>query len=179
MPPDLSQWERHDTLPDGTHALVRPLRPEDAALYPDFISEVTLEDSRLRFFAPLHQLSEQRISEFTHLDYERAMAFIALDETSGRMLGVVRLHLDDDRKAGEYAIIVRSWLKGHGLGWLLMQHIIEYAKAIGLRRVHGQVLAENTTMLRMCSELGFQIATSSTSAAIKRVTLNLGADLPQ
>ena len=83
------------------------------------------------------------------------MAFIAIDEATDEMLGVVRLHLDDDRQGGEYAVIVRSALKGHGLGWLLMQRMIEYARAIGLKRVHGQVLAENTTMLRMCADLGF------------------------
>ena len=89
------------------------------------------------------------------------------------MLGVVRLHLDADTRGGEYAVIVRSALKGHGLGWLLMQRMIEYARAIGLERVHGQVLAENTTMLRMCGELGFQIRDDPHSKGIKVVTLAL------
>ena len=44
------------------------------------------------------------------------MAFIAVSEATAKMLGVVRLHLDEDRKGGEYAVIVRSQLKGHGLG---------------------------------------------------------------
>jgi RimJ/RimL family protein N-acetyltransferase len=173
MRPDLAQWERRDTLPDGTHVLVRPLRPEDAALYPEFVDAVTVEDSRLRFLAPLHGLSEQRIDELTHLDYARAMAFVAIDETSGKILGVVRLHLDDDRRGGEYAVIVRSRLKGHGLGWLLMRRMIAYAKAIGLKRVHGRVLAENATMLRLCADLGFDIADDPHEPYIKVVTLRL------
>jgi len=179
MQSDLARWERHDTLPDRTPVLVRPLTPEDAVLYPDFARDVTLDDLRLRFFAPLAELSDARIAELTHIDYDRAMAFIAIDEATAKMLGVVRLHLDDDRQAGEYAVIVRSALKGHGLGWLLMQRIIEYAKAIGLRRVHGQVLAENTMMLRMCTELGFRVTADPDGANIKRVTLNLGADTPR
>jgi acetyltransferase len=173
MQPDLARWERHDVLPEGTRVLVRPLTAEDSALYPEFAHDVTLEDSRLRFFAPLHELSERRIDELTHLDYERAMAFIAIDEASGQMLGVVRLHLDDDRKSGEYAVIVRSRLKGHGLGWLLMQRMIEYASAIGLTQVHGQVLAENTTMLRMCAQLGFHVADDPRASYLKVVTLRL------
>ena len=172
MRPDLAQWERHDTLPDGTHVLVRPLRPEDAALYPEFVDAVTIEDSRLRFFAPIRGLSEHRIDELTHLDYERAMAFVALDEASGRMLGVVRLHLDDDRQGGEHAVIVRSTLKGHGLGLLLMWRMIDYARAAGLKRVRGHVLPENDAMLRMCEELGFRITTVP-RANIKLVTLTL------
>ena len=94
------------------------------------------------------------------------------------MLGVVRLHLDDDRKGGEYAVIVRSALKGHGLGWLLMQRMIEYARMIGLKRVHGQVLAENTTMLRMCAHLGFHISDDPHAKDIKVVTLELGGQRP-
>jgi acetyltransferase len=83
------------------------------------------------------------------------MAFIALDEDTGRMLGLVRLKDELDEKTAEFAILVRSRLKGHGLGWLLMRRVIDYAKEKGLRRVYGDVLVENTTMLQMCAELGF------------------------
>jgi acetyltransferase len=178
MTPDLDALTHHDVLPDGTRVLVRPLRPADAALYPDFIAHVTPDDARLRFFVAIKELSDEPISELTHLDYARAMAFIAIDETAGKMLGVVRLHLDDDRTGGEYAVIVRSELKGRGLGWLLMQRMIEYARAIGLKRVHGQVLAENTTMLRMCAELGFHIDDDPSSKSVKVVTLRLDAQEP-
>ena len=101
------------------------------------------------------------------------MAFIAIEEAGGEMLGVVRLHLDADARNGEYAVIVRSALKGRGLGWLLMRRIIEYARSIGLERVRGQVLAENTTMLRMCAELGFHIGDDPHAKEIKVVTLEL------
>jgi len=173
MVPELEALIHHDVLADGTPVLMRPLRPGDAALYPDFVASLTLDDSRLRFFVAIRELSEERIAQLTRLDYARAMAFIAIDEVTGTMLGVVRLHLDDDRRGGEYAVIVRSALKGHGLGWLLMQRMIEYARALGLARVHGQVLAENTTMLRMCAELGFHIEDDPSSSGIKIVTLEL------
>jgi acetyltransferase len=45
------------------------------------------------------------------------------------MLGVVRLHADSEYCIAEYAILVRSDLNGHGLGWLLMELMIEYARA--------------------------------------------------
>jgi RimJ/RimL family protein N-acetyltransferase len=170
---DLQALTHHDLLPDGTRVLVRPLRPEDGELYPDFIAHVTPDDARLRFFSAIKELSEERIHELTNIDYERAMAFIAFDEAKCEMLGVVRLHLDADRRGGEFAVIVRSAFKGHGLGWLLMQRIIEYARLIKLRRVHGQVLAENTTMLRMCAELGFHIEDDPGGKGIKRVALDL------
>lgn len=86
------------------------------------------------------------------------MAFIAIDEASGELLGVVRLHANADYDKGEYAILVRSDLKGHGLGYMLMQLLIEYARAEGIRTIEGQVLQENTAMLNMCREFGFGIA---------------------
>ena len=77
---------------------------------------------------------------------------------SGKLLGVVRLHANANYDSGEFAVLVRSDLKGRGLGWLLMQMIIEYARAEGLKTIEGQVLSENTAMLAMCRELGFDLA---------------------
>jgi acetyltransferase len=89
------------------------------------------------------------------------------------MLGVVRLHCDPVGKSGEYAVLVRSALKGHGLGWLLMSRMIEYARSEGLMLIHGQVLAENTTMLAMCAELGFTVAQDPAEAGVMVVSLDL------
>jgi len=152
------EWVRHMKLRDGTAILFRPVRPEDEPLYPPFFAAVTPNDLRLRFFAPVKDFSHAFIARFTQIDYARAMAFIAIDETTGAMLGVVRLHSDANYETGEYAVLVRSDLKGRGLGWLLMQLIIEYARAEGLRTIHGQVLQENAAMLDMCRELGFEVA---------------------
>jgi acetyltransferase len=98
------------------------------------------------------------IARFTQIDYARAMALIAIEQSSGNMLGVVRLHADANYERGEYAILVRSDLKGRGLGYLLMQMIIDYARAEDLKVIEGQVLAENTAMLAMCRELGFSVS---------------------
>jgi len=85
------------------------------------------------------------------------MAFIAVDQRTGALLGVVRLHASANYDKGEYAVLVRSDLKGKGLGWTLMNTMLEYARAEGIAKVEGQVLRENTTMLAMCAELGFTI----------------------
>jgi acetyltransferase len=151
------EWERRVTLRDGSKVFVRPVRPEDEALYQSFFPLLKEEDLRLRFFAPVKELSHAFIARLTQLDYARAMAFIAIDEASGQMLGVVRLHASSDYTKGEYAILVRSDLKGRGLGWQLMQLMIEYAGAEGIDTIEGQVLRGNTTMLAMCRELGFSI----------------------
>ena len=152
------EWERAAALRDGTRILVRPVRPEDEPLYGPFFAAVTPQDLRLRFFAPVKEFGHRFIARLTQIDYARAMAFVAIEETMGNMLGVIRLHADANYDSGEYAVLVRSDLKGRGLGYLLMQLIIEYARAEGLKTIEGQVLSENTAMLAMCKELGFDIA---------------------
>ncbi len=168
---------RHVKLLDGAPVLLRPLTVADGALYPDFLAEVTADDLRLRFFAAMREVAPEMIDKLIHYDPAHAMAFIAIEEQTGRMLGVVRLHDDPSGDSAEFAILVRSRLKGHGLGWLMMKHMIACAKDKGLKTVHGQVLTENATMLLMCSELGFHSADDPTERSMKVVTLPL-AEVP-
>jgi acetyltransferase len=170
-----TEWERRATLRDGTGILVRPVRPEDEPLYGPFFAAVTPQDLRLRFFAPVKEFGHAFIARFTQVDYARAMAFIAIEDASGEMLGVVRLHADANYERGEYAVLVRSGLKGRGLGYLLMQMIIEYARAEGLQMIEGQVLSENTAMLAMCKELGFEIASDPQDPGTCLVKLAIGS----
>jgi acetyltransferase len=152
-----SQWQRHIEVKDGWRIFVRPIRPEDEPLIHELLRHVTSHDLRLRFFGPMKEFSHEFVARLTQLDYARAMAFVALDEATGEIVGVVRIHSDSIYETGEYAILLRSDLKGRGLGWTLMQLIIEYARAEGLKTIWGDVLAENTVMLEMCRSLGFEV----------------------
>ncbi len=101
------------------------------------------------------------------------MAFVALDEASGEPMGVVRLHADSNYEKAEYAVLVRSDLKGRGIGWMLMELIIRYGRSEGLKRIEGQVLQENTSMLAMCRELGFEVGEDPGDYTVKLVRLEL------
>jgi acetyltransferase len=101
------------------------------------------------------------------------MAFVTFDETSGDILGVVRVHRGPTGDNGEYAILLRSDLKGRGLGWALMQMIIEYGKSEGLAQITGEILRENSVMLKMCRELGFEVKTNPADLGVYEVTLVL------
>jgi acetyltransferase len=170
---DDPQWQRHLVLGDDWRIFVRPIRPDDEPLIRDLLVHVSKEDLRLRFFDSVKEFSPQFIARLTQLDYARAMAFVALDETSGGILGVVRLHGDKSHASGEYAIVLRSDLKGRGLGWALMQLIIEYAKSEGVGRIDGQILQENSVMLKMCRELGFKVKADAEDRGVCDVTLVL------
>jgi acetyltransferase len=167
------EWERHLTLPDGRTIFVRPIRPEDEPLYRRLFAAETAEDLRRHFFAPIKHFSHEFIARFTHVDYDRAIAFTALDEASGEMLGVVRLHATNTADSGEYAILIRSDFKSHGIGRQLMHIIIAYARAKHFHVLEGQVLHENAPMLEMCRELGFKISTDPADVSICDVKLTV------
>ena len=168
---EIGTGEQHQATRGGEHIVIRRFQPDDKTLYSDFLRDVSAEDLRLRFFARVRELSTAESDKLSHLDYSHDMAFIALDEMTGQMLGLVRLRDELDEATAEFAILVRSRLKGHGLGWLLMQRVIDYAKEKSLRRVYGDVLAENASMLQMTEELGFHA--EDIGSGIRRVVLDL------
>ncbi len=168
------EWERQTKLKDGREVLIRPIRPEDEALYADFFTEVTPEDLRLRFFAPIKDFNHAFLAKLTQLDYERAIAFAAIEVQSGKLLGAVRLHADPDHVTGEYAILLRSNLKGQGLGWKLMKMMIEWAQADGISAVKGEIMRENRVMIQMCEALGFSVRSSPDDESIAVVSLMVG-----
>jgi acetyltransferase len=166
-------WERHVDLKDGRRVFVRPVRPEDEPMYLRFFEQVAADDLRLRFFAPVKEFSHAFIARLTQVDYARAFVLVAIEEETGEMLGEVRLMRDVDRPVGEYAVILRSDMKGQGLGWQLMSFMIAHAEEIGLHEVEGQVLDENTTMLEMCRNLGFEVRADPDEPGVKAVKLDL------
>jgi len=166
-------WEKTVAIGDGREVFIRPIQPSDEDIYSDFLHAITSHDLRLRFFSPKAEFSHQFVARFTQIDYARAMAFVALDPQTGEMLGGSRLVADPDYVKGEYAVMVRSTLKGQGLGWALMQQLIAYAKAEGLQQLHGDVLQENTQMLSMCRDLGFDIRLDPEDVSVCKVTLPL------
>jgi len=167
-----AEWER-DLAVGAAQYRIRPIKPADIGLYPDFLAKIAPEDIRLRFLAPRKKFPDEMLKRLTQLDYDRDMAFVVL-EAGGALAGVARLSCDPDRLRGEYALLVRTDLQGLGLGWALLQQIVDYAKAEGIGRIEGMVLSENEAMLRMCREFGFAITHQTDQPSLALVALDLG-----
>ncbi|TVR84001.1 MAG: GNAT family N-acetyltransferase [Rhodospirillales bacterium] len=146
-------------LRSGQDVLLRPIRPEDEPEHYEFLSKVSLEDIRFRFFGLVRRLPHTAMARLTQIDYDREMAFIATapraDRQGTETLGVVRTITDPNNELAEYAILVRSDLKGQTLGWKLMEKMIAYCRSRGTRQIVGQVLRDNNRMLRLVESLGF------------------------
>ncbi len=153
-----AQWVR--TLQwQGRPITVRPIRPEDEDQHRRFIERLAPEDIRLRIFQTRRELPRSELARLTQIDYEREMAFIAVGtDAQGRpeTLGAARAVRDPDNTEAEFAIIVRSDLKGRGLGHLLLQHLIDYVRSRGTPELVGLILRENSAMLQLARSVGFE-----------------------
>ncbi|MGK9235273.1 GNAT family N-acetyltransferase [Inquilinus limosus] len=166
-------------LRDGREITLRPIRPEDEPAIREMLQRSSPEDVRLRFFSAMRSFSHEFAARLTQIDYDREMALVAEGAEDGRrvLLGAVRIIADPDGETAEYGIMVRSDLKGLGLGHRLMTEIIGYARSRGLKQIFGEVLRENVTMLRMAEELGFAREDVPDEPGLIHVTISLD-DLP-
>ena len=78
---------------------------------------------------------------------------------------------DDD--ACEFGVMIADGWRGAGLASGLMRALIRDARARGLKRMEGYVLAENTPMLDLARRLGFEVGASDEGRSVKRVRLDL------
>ncbi len=146
-------WQGHDLL-------LRPLKPEDGEAHVAFFNALDPEDVRYRMFIRMRELPPAQLARLTQIDYDREMALIATcpgPDGLAETVAVARVIADPDNIAAEFAIIVRSDLKGAGLGPILMNKLIAYCRARGTQEIVGEALAQNSRVLNMVRKLGFAV----------------------
>ncbi|MGY6588713.1 MAG: bifunctional acetate--CoA ligase family protein/GNAT family N-acetyltransferase [Wenzhouxiangella sp.] len=137
--------------------VLRPIRPEDEPAHQAFFQRLAQEDVRFRFFGLIRELEHGQMARYTQIDYDREMAFVAVEKPPGNeTLGVVRAVFDSSYRRAEFAVVVRSDIKGRGLGRLLLEKLIRYCRDTGVVELLGQVLADNQRMLSLAEDLGFR-----------------------
>jgi acetyltransferase len=161
---------------EGEMIVLRPIRPEDEPQHRAFVERLEAQDLRLRFFSARRELRRSELARLTQIDYAREMAFIAVrcaPDSPPQTLGVVRAVIDPDNVDAEFAIIVRSDLKGRGLGHLLLRKMIAFLSGRGTRRMVGHVLRDNDSMRELARSNGFAVdpAASDTDARFFVLTL--------
>jgi len=160
----------------GRALTLRPIRPEDEAQHLLFLAQLDPVDIRMRLFYSRRSIERSELARLTQIDYEREMAFIATAPLEGggeETLGVARALCDPDNQEAEFGIVVRSDLKGGGLGEVLMRKLIAHLRARGTRRLVATVLNENTRMLELARELGFEFDAQQPDPATRRIHLPL------
>ncbi|WP_417924723.1 GNAT family N-acetyltransferase [Collimonas arenae] len=144
----------------GAPLLLRPIRPEDGEAHVAFFNALDPEDVRYRMFVGIRALQPSQLARFTQIDYDREMAFIATrlnGDGVAETLGVARVVADPDNIQAEFSVIVRSDLKGLGLGQVLMTKLITYCRRHGTQEIIGEALPHNVRILHLVRKLGFDV----------------------
>ncbi len=171
--------EEHVVLRSGREVVMRPIRPEDEPAHSAFFSHLNDEDLRFRFFGLMRDPSHQTIARYTQIDYDREMAFIACvkgADGKSETLGVARSVSDPDNVTAEFGIIIRSDVKGEGMGYALMSKLIAYCRDKGTERLYGTVLANNKRMIDLAKDLGFRLESNRDDPTSITVSLDLGGE---
>jgi acetyltransferase len=143
-------------LKNGARVLLRPIKPEDEARFNEFLTSLSEETMRFRFFQILKEWSHDVLTRYCNLDYDREVAIVAeLQQDNKRIIGAGRIIVEPDGKSGEFAVLVGDQWQGVGLGSRLMDYIVTLGKDMRLERIFGYVMANNYKMLRMCEKKGF------------------------
>ena len=163
------------TLADGTPVGLRPIRPEDAQMEQAFVAALSPATRRFRFMNSMRELTREMLVRFTQIDYDRELAFVALDERSDPVVevGVARYVCYPDGESCEFAIVLADAWQGRGLGSLMLRRLGDAAREKGLKRMIGHVLSDNAGMLAMCRRLGGQVSPMPTEHDIRQVTFPL------
>ncbi len=161
----------------GAPLTLRPIRPEDEQQHREFIEQLEPEDIRMRVFYTRRELPRSELARLMQIDYAREMAFIAERTRADGVretIGAVRAVADPNNLEAEFAIIVRSDVKRLGLGQLLLDKTVRYARGRGLKRLVGMVLRENNGMLELTHHFGFAVdATKPDESGVVNLVLPL------
>jgi acetyltransferase len=178
-PPYPAHLIKQIKLRDGTSLTIRPIRPSDMDLEKAFIQQLSDYSRYYRFMQPIRELTPQMLQHFTHPDYDREMALIALYTHNNREeeIAVARYVKYPDGRQCEFAIAVADEWHGKGVATALMQELISVARSSGLTSMEGFVLTTNQAMLKLTTFLGFSAQLNSDDPTQMTVRKNLSESI--
>jgi acyl-CoA hydrolase/GNAT superfamily N-acetyltransferase len=143
--------ERVVTVKGGKKVLIRPARASDVILLQDVFYALTEQDRYTRFFTRLKSFTTSAAEHLCNVDYDQEMAFVALqaDSEDDDIVGSSCYYVNPTSNLAEVAYMIRPEWQGCGLGGVLQQRMIEYAKARGLRGFTADILAQNIKMKKL------------------------------
>jgi GNAT superfamily N-acetyltransferase len=162
-------------LPGAERVVARPVRPRDADILQAYVRALSPGSRYNRFFGPMPELPPAELDRVIHLDGRNQLALIAQTCGNGTptVIAEARYALAADRVDCEFALSVADDFRGKGLGIQLLADIECRARALGARRLVGDVLRSNETMQAFAHKAGFAMTGVPGDARLVRVEKDL------
>lgn len=155
-------------LKDGTHVLLRPIKPEDEPMWHELVTSCSQESLWRRFQYVFKETTHEMATRFCFIDYDREIAIVAEVEIDDKrkLVGVVRLVADVDHTNAEYAVLVLDAYQGLGLGSLLTDYCLEICKSWGIGTVVAETTPENMRMIKIFEHRDFALDRTTASDVV-------------
>jgi acetyltransferase len=154
-----TKYETLWRLRDERTVLLRPIKPEDEPLWLEMFQNFSEESIRYRFFQILKDTPHETRVRYCNIDYDREIAIVAelTEERRKRILGVARVSIEPDGKAGELAFIVADPWQGLGLGTKMVDYALEICADMKLETVYAIMLPDNYRAMSLMKKMGFTV----------------------
>lgn len=161
----------------GAPVTIRPLRPDDSGIERDFVSGLSDESRYNRLLGGAIKVSDEYIRRLTELDWSREAAFAAITMLGEResIIGVARYVIEEGGESCEFALVLADVWQGRGIGRRMLEKLMTVAARRGVRRMHGDILSTNSSMLALVRKLGFRLERHPQDATVTRAALDLAA----
>jgi len=155
----LERWVTQVRTRRGAALCIRPLRADDREREVAFIASLSERSRYFRLFTPLKFLPRHLIDQLMDVDYRQRMAFVATTQQDGieQFVGVARYAETDRTGVAELGVSVADAWQRSGVGRLLVEQLIRYAREQGVHRLIGQVLPDNEAMIALARRLAFTV----------------------
>lgn len=156
----------------GMALTVRPLEPRDERVLESLFDNITPSDLRFRFFSTMKHIDRNRLDAMIHPEGAGSASFIAFD-ASGTPVATSLFVADTNGREGEIAVAVRSNVKRHGIGWLLLAYSLAHAKRSGFQKVRSVESRDNAATLNLEHEVGFSMHAHPEDPTLTIATIDL------
>lgn len=156
-------------LPDGTFATLRPVAPADADAERAFVAGLSPRARFRRFHGAVNGLTDAMVRYLTRVDQRRHVALVATVVEGGRETVIADGRYVANGDVAEFAIAVADRFQGRGIARRLLAALAARARRAGLRWLVGDVLADNTPMLRLAQRLGFAQSAREVDSGVVRI----------
>jgi len=158
-----AKYQSRATLIDNTVVNLRPIRPEDERKMVEFHKTLSDRSVIQRYTQPItldQRIAHQRLTRMCFIDYDREMAIVVTvdQKPESEIIAVGRLGRIQSSGDARFALLVSDAWQRKGLGKLLLNQLLDIArKERDIHRVIGEILPDNTGMIRICEQAGFAI----------------------